>query len=68
VNFGEAQMMWKKQFFGDAQMMWKKQSQRKAWILDLQDDQVLPHHLHTIFRDAQITSKNEVNEIHGFSI
>jgi hypothetical protein len=29
---------------------------------------VLPHDFHMIFRDAQITCKYEVKEIHGFSI
>jgi hypothetical protein len=39
-----------------------QQSQRNAWILDWKHDQVLPHDFHMIFRDTQITCKNEVKE------
>jgi hypothetical protein len=46
----------------------ENQSQINAWILDWKDDQALPHDFHMNFRDAQITCKNEVKEIHGLSI
>jgi hypothetical protein len=63
---GAAPWFWREFWWRPNDM--ENQSQINAWIVDWKGDQALPHNFHMIFRDAQITCKNEVKEIHGFSI